>query len=42
MTPLVCRCHDNSFAAVAVLIKTEIPGFVLIQEPSTPPNLMME
>ena len=37
-----CCCHDNGFAAGAVLIKTEIPGFVLKQEPSTPPNLMME
>ena len=24
-----------------MLIKTEIPGFVLKQDPSTPPNLMM-
>ena len=28
-------------AAGAVLVKTEIPGFVLKQEPSTSPNLMM-
>ena len=33
--------RDNSFAAGAVLRKTEIPCFVLKQEPSTPPNLMM-
>ena len=32
----------NSFVAGAVLIKTKIPRFVLKQEPSTPPNLMME
>ena len=27
---------------LVVLIKTEIPSFVLKQKPSTPPNLMME
>ena len=41
MTPLCC-CHDNSFAAGGVLIKTETLSFVLKQKPSTPPNLMME
>ena len=38
---LLCCCHDNSFAASVVLVKTEFPGFVLKQEASTPPNLMM-
>ena len=37
----LCCCQDTSFAAGAVLIKTEIPNFVLKQEPSTPTNLMM-
>ena len=37
----MCCCHDNSFAAGPVLIKTEIPSFCLNQEPSTPANLMM-
>ena len=44
MTPLVpapAAKLQNSFAAGAGLIKTETPGFVLKQEPSTPPNLMM-
>ena len=40
MTPLV-GCHDNNFAAGAVLIKTVIPDFALKQELSAPPNLMM-
>ena len=32
----------NNFAAGAVLLKTDIPSFVVKQEPYTPPNLMME
>ena len=40
--PPKCCCHDNSFAAGGVLIKTEILSFVLKQKPSIPPNLMME
>ena len=36
-----CCCHDNSFAADALLIKTVIPDFSSKQELSTPPNLMM-
>ena len=33
MTPLCC-CHDNSFAAGTVLVKTEIPGFVYLTQPN--------
>ena len=40
MTPLVLLPWQQ-FAAGAVLVKTEISGFVLKQEPSTPPKLMM-
>ena len=35
-----CRCHDNSYAAGPVLIKTKIPRFHLMQGSSTPNNLM--
>jgi len=34
--------NDNSFAAGCVLIKTKIVSFALKQNPSIPPNLMME
>ena len=37
---LSCHCHDNSFAAGPVLIKTKIPRFHLTQGSSTPNNLM--
>ena len=37
---LSCRCHDNSYAAVPVLIKTKILRFHLTQGSSTPNNLM--
>ena len=37
---LSCRCHDNSYAAGPVLIKTKIPRFHLTQGSSTPNNLM--
>ena len=35
-----CRCHDNSYAAGPVLIKTKIPRFYLKQGSFTPNNLM--
>ena len=34
------RCHDNSYASVAVLIETKIPRFCLKQGSSTPNNLL--
>ena len=34
------HCHDNSYAAGPVLIKTKIPRFHLTQGSSTPNNLM--
>lgn len=34
-------CHDNSFAAGPVLIKTEISSIGLSQGPFTPATLMM-
>ena len=37
---LSCHCHDNSYAAGPVLIKTKIPRFHLTQGSSTPNNLM--
>ena len=37
---LSCCCHDNSYAAGPVLIKTKIPRFHLTQGSSTPNNLM--
>ena len=37
---LSCRCHDNSYAAGPVLIRTKIPRFYLTQGSSTPNNLM--
>ena len=37
---LSCHCHDNSYAAGPVLIKTEIPRFHLTQGSSTPNSLM--
>ena len=37
---LSCCCHDNSYAAGPVLIKTKIPRFYLKQGSSTPNNLM--
>ena len=37
----LCCCHDNSFAAGPVLIKSEIASFCLNQGLSTPANLMM-
>ena len=37
---LSCSCHDNSFAAGPVLIKTKIPRFYLKQGSSTLNNLM--
>ena len=37
---LSCSCHDNSYAAGPVLIKTKIPRFQLTQGLSTPNNLM--
>ena len=37
---LSCHCHDNSYAAGPVLIKTKIPIFHLTQGSSTPKNLM--
>ena len=37
---LSCRCHDNSYAAGPVLIKTKIPRFHLTQGWSTPNNLI--
>ena len=37
---LPCHCHDNSYAAGPVLIKTKIPRFHLTQGSSTPKNLM--
>ena len=37
---LSCRCHDNSYAAGPVLIKTKIPRFHLTQGSSTLNNLM--
>ena len=36
---LSCCCHDNSYAAGPVLIKTKIPRFHLTQRSSTPNNL---
>ena len=36
----LCRCHDNSYAAGPVLIKTNITRFYLKQGSSTPNNLM--
>jgi len=36
----LCRCHDNSYAAGPVLIKTNITRFHLKQGSSTPNNLM--
>ena len=38
--PLLFRCHDNSYAAGPVLIKTKIRRFHLTQGSSTPNNLM--
>ena len=35
-----CCCHDNSYAAGPVLIKTKIPRFYLKQGSSPPNNLM--
>ena len=35
-----CFCHENSYAAGPVLIKTKIPRFYLKQGSSTPNNLM--
>ena len=35
-----CHCHDNSYAAGSVSIKTKIPRFYLKQGSSTPNNLM--
>ena len=35
----LCHCHDNSYAADPVLIKTKIPRFYLKQGSSTPNNL---
>ena len=35
-----CCCHDNSYAAGPVLIRTKIPRFYLKQGSSTPNNLM--
>ena len=37
---LSCCCHDNSYAAGAVLIETKIPRFYLKQGSSTPSNLL--
>ena len=37
---LSCCCHDNSYAAGPVLIKTKIPRFHLTQGSFTPNNLM--
>ena len=37
---LPCCCHDNSYAAGPVLIKTKIPRFHLTQKSSTPKYLM--
>ena len=37
----LCRCHDNSFAAGPVVIKTEISSFCLNQGSSTPANQMV-
>ena len=37
---LSCCCHDNSYAAGPVLIKTKIPRFYLKQGSSFPNNLM--
>ena len=37
---LSCRCHDNSYAAGPVLIKTKILRFHLTHGSSTPNNLM--
>ena len=37
---LSCCCHDNSYAAGPVLIKTKIPRFHLTQGSSTPKYLM--
>ena len=37
---LSCHCHDNSYAAGPVLIKTKIPRFYLKQGSSTPDNLI--
>jgi len=36
----LCGCHDNSYAAGPVLIKTKIPRFSLKQGSSTSNNLM--
>ena len=36
---LSCHCHDNSYAAGPVLIKTKIPRFHLTQGSSTSNNL---
>ena len=36
----LCCCHDNSYAAGPVLIKSKIPRFYLKQGSSTPSNLM--
>ena len=36
----LCPCHDNSYAAGPVLIKTNITRFYLKQGSSTPNNLM--
>ena len=37
---LSCCCHDNSYVAGPVLIKTKIPRFHLTQGSSTPNSLM--
>ena len=37
---LLCRCHDNSYVAGAVLIETKISRFYLKQGSSTPNNLL--
>ena len=37
---LSCLCHDNSYAAGPVLIKTKIPRFHLTQGSPTPNNLI--
>ena len=37
---LSCRCHDNSYAAGAVLIETETRRFYLKQGSSTPNNVL--
>ena len=37
---LLCRCHDDGFAAGPVLFKTEMPSFCFNQGSFTPNNLL--